>query len=390
MATTSPSRITSMDVVRGLAVIGIFFANVIAMALPEKAASYPTITGFDAPGDRLAWLFNWLFIDNRMRALFTILFGASLWLIAARARDKGHSPLRLHLPRLAILFLIGLAHFYFLWWGDILTLYAMVGLLALVALDWDRQSLLRAAIILLLTNALAMTALMGLAVPGPGEASIIPTAIAPTDLAREIAAHSGPLAHAAFIWAEERWTPLVNAAIFLLETLGLMLLGMALMASGFLAGSAAPATYRRWLLAIPLCLLAYLAAAAAIVTSGFDADRLLFLRVALGVSLEAPMALGYAALMILATQRGGWLVDRLAATGRAAFTNYLGATILMTPVIFGPSWGELSRGQAWLFAPLGGLLMLLWSKPWLERYRYGPFEWLWRSLARGELQEMRR
>jgi uncharacterized protein len=87
------------------------------------------------------------------------------------------------------------------------------------------------------------------------------------------------------------------------------------------------------------------------------------------------------------------LVDRIAAAGRAAFTNYLGSSILMTSLFYGYGaglFGELSRAQLWLAVLPMWALMLLWSKPWLDRYRYGPFEWLWRSLARGAFQPMRR
>src|SRR5690606_17948709 len=103
-------------------------------------------------------------------------------------------------------------------------------------------------------------------------------------------------------------------------------------------------------------------------------------------------AIGYAALAMVVFDRRGALADRVSAVGRAAFTNYLGATIIGTLLFFDHGlglYGELSRGQAWLFAPLVWTLMLLWSKPWLERYRYGPFEWAWRSLARWEWVPMR-
>ena len=105
------------------------------------------------------------------------------------------------------------------------------------------------------------------------------------------------------------------------------------------------------------------------------------------------MILGYAALIILLTRRGGWLVDRIAAAGRAAFTNYLGASILMTGLFYGwgLGWfGSLSRVELWLVVITMWALMLAWSKPWLDRFAYGPFEWLWRSLARWKIQPMRK
>src|SRR5439155_21589788 len=104
-------------------------------------------------------------------------------------------------------------------------------------------------------------------------------------------------------------------------------------------------------------------------------------------------ALGYAALIILLFQRRNAVSDRVAAVGRAAFTNYLGATLLGTVLFYGSGFGlfgELSRGQAWLFAPLAWVLMLAWSKPWLDRFRYGPFEWAWRSLSRWRWEPLRK
>ena len=91
--------------------------------------------------------------------------------------------------------------------------------------------------------------------------------------------------------------------------------------------------------------------------------------------------------------RRSWIADRFAAVGRAAFTNYLGSTIIGTLLFFGTFgglYGEFSRGEVWLFVPVIWAIMLLWSKWWLDRYRYGPFEWAWRSLSRWEWQPMRK
>ncbi len=105
--------------------------------------------------------------------------------------------------------------------------------------------------------------------------------------------------------------------------------------------------------------------------------------------LRPVMACGYAALVILLVRPGGWLTLRFAAVGRTAFSNYLGCSIIGVLVFYGFAgglYGEVSRSQAWLLVPLVWLAMLAWSKPWLERFNYGPFEWIWRSLSRGELQ----
>ena len=76
--------------------------------------------------------------------------------------------------------------------------------------------------------------------------------------------------------------------------------------------------------------------------------------------------------------------QRFAAVGRAAFSNYLGTSILGALIFYGDGlglFGTVSRFEAWLFVPLFWLLMLAWSKPWLDRFCYGPLEWLWRCLT---------
>jgi len=105
------------------------------------------------------------------------------------------------------------------------------------------------------------------------------------------------------------------------------------------------------------------------------------------------MAAGYAALIILLTRNSGWLARRFAATGRAAFTNYLGTSLIAAFVFYGWGlgyYGYAERWQAWLLVPVVWAVMLLWSKPWLDRFHYGPLEWLWRTLSRGKVQPFRK
>ena len=96
------------------------------------------------------------------------------------------------------------------------------------------------------------------------------------------------------------------------------------------------------------------------------------------------------ALALLAFREGGWWSGRVAAVGRAAFTNYLGTSVLMLGVFTGLHlFGQLARAQLYWLALLAWSIMLLWSKPWLDRFAYGPMEWVWRSAARGRPQPFR-
>ena len=132
MATTSADRILSLDIIRGIAVMGIFSVNVVGMAMIEFAYFYPPAFGFESLGDRIMWAGNMLVVDGRFRSLFSILFGASMVLVIERAVAAGRKGWQVHYPRMIVLLLFGLAHYYFFWWGDILANYALVGMIAYV------------------------------------------------------------------------------------------------------------------------------------------------------------------------------------------------------------------------------------------------------------------
>ncbi|HYI42562.1 MAG TPA: DUF418 domain-containing protein, partial [Sphingomicrobium sp.] len=93
MATTSPpsERLITLDVVRGLAVMGIFSVNCVGLAMLQFAYFYPPAYGFEGVGDHLTWFLNFVFIDGKLRALFSMLFGASMLLVFERAVQAGRS-----------------------------------------------------------------------------------------------------------------------------------------------------------------------------------------------------------------------------------------------------------------------------------------------------------
>ena len=168
---------------------------------------------------------------------------------------------------------------------------------------------------------------------------------------------------------------------------------MACFRSGFLTGAWSDRSYRRIATGgLVVGAAGFTALAWAGVTSRFYTP-VVFGGYLLSTPLRVIMALGYAALIVLLSRRLGPLSQRVAATGRCAFTNYLGTSLLASFIFYGWGlgyYGTLSRFEAWLLVPAVWLLMLAWSGPWLERYRYGPLEWAWRSLSRWELQPMRR
>lgn len=403
--TASAPRIDSLDVVRGVAVMGILVANLPAFGLPEAAYFSPAAWGGSTGWDRFAWFATYVLVEGKMRGLFSMLFGASMLLVVERARAAGDSPARVHYARMATLFAIGCAHLYLLWWGDILSHYALVGAVAFAFVALPVRPLLLLALLLIVGQTVfgietVLAAFDAAARDTPDRvetwnalASVFGTPRR-ADLLGEIAAMRGGVGtEIAYRWAHATspfdLLPLVGA-----ETLGYMLLGMAALKSGFLTGAWSRLSYR-WtaLLCIGATLPVYVWLARVSVAHGFDQRFVILASIGVGTPLRPITFIGYAALLMLAMRPGGWLTMRIAAAGRAAFTNYLGTTLLMTAVFdgWGLGWfGALPRAALDLFVLPVWAIMLAWSRPWLVRYRFGPLEWGWRTLARLEVQPWRR
>ena len=412
MATTTNDRILTLDVIRGIAVMGILSVNIVGMAMIEDAYFFPTLYGFDSAGDKVMWALNSIFVDGRFRALFSILFGASLTLVVTRAMETGKKGWQVHFPRMIVLLLFGCIHYYVLWWGDILVNYALVGMIAYFFWRLKPSLLLLAAAVSLglyyappFIGAVPEIQMVHRGMePGAPPAlhakavamleKVTPTASA-ADIERDKRDHASVPAHLrASIGGNAALEPWESVLGYGLETLGFMLIGIAALKSGFLTGAWSRRSYAviaAGCLGTDLLVQAW----AVYVSVRDDFTALTFIpwtRLYVG-PLHAVGAIGYAALIMLLFGRRSAVADRFAAVGRAAFSNYLGSTIIGTLLFFGTFgglYGQLSRGQVWLFVPVIWAAMLLWSKPWLDRYTYGPLEWAWRSLARWELQPMRK
>lgn len=412
MATTSPApRIVTLDIVRGVAVMGILAMNIIGFSLPQAAYMNPQVLGMDDPADFASWAFSFVFVDGKMRGLFSFLFGASMLLVIERATAKGESPAAIHYRRMVWLLVFGALHFYLIWWGDILFLYAAIGMIAFAfrnlgtraLVGWGIGLIVVQFVLFALLTAGAAALSQAAAQPGAGAEelrawsdmqrgfAILPPAELARDLALYRGGYAGILEHRL---AEQGVQPLVGVAMLGWETLGYFLLGMAALKSGFLTGGWGAAAYRRAaLIGFAIGVTGYALLAWAVASSGFDVVTLIGAVMAAATLVRPAMIYAIAALIIVLARPGGALTGRIAAAGRAAFTNYLGTSIVMTSLFYGYGlglYGRLDRTELWLVVIAAWALMLAWSKPWLERYRYGPFEWLWRSLSRGRAQAMRK
>jgi len=409
--TEAPPRIATLDILRGVAVMGILAMNIAAFSMPFSAYMNPAAYGTEGPADLVAWAVNFVLVDGKMRGLFSFLFGASMLLVIDRATAKGESPASVHFRRMLWLLLFGYLHFILIWFGDILTGYAMVGMIAWFFRRKSAKALLRWGIFFIVVQFLLFGA-MSLGVlylagqagrPGADPELVRQYA----DIARQIGVPDAAQLRATIALHDGSWTgivanmidnrafkPVSSMVTFGWETLGYMLLGMASLRSGFFTGAWDDARYKRLaLIGFAITIPAYCALAFLIWRSGFSMPAVMGYGMGATVPFRPLMVAATAALIILLTRRGGALTERIAAAGRTAFTNYLGTSILMTGLFYGWGFGlfgDLRRIELWIPVLAMWVLMLAWSKPWLERFQYGPFEWLWRSLARGRAQPMRR
>ena len=409
--TEPPPRIATLDIVRGVAVMGILAMNIVAFAMPPAAYLNPAAYGVEGSRDLASWAFGFVFIDGKMRGLFSFLFGASLLLVIQKAVAKGERPARIHFSRMLWLLVFGYLHFFLIWYGDILSGYATVGMLAWFCRNKEpRELIFLGGVFIAIQAAIFASMAFGFlyvshqaALPGADPAMVkqwtdmqkdiaVPTA---AELASQMRLYGGSWPNLVHHQLTEKWyEPLIMLAVFGWETFGYMLLGMAALKNGFFTGSWTDARYRRIaLIGFAITIPAYALLAWWLWADGFTVPMIVTLSMAATVPLRPVMVVAFAALIILMTRRGGTLVERIAAAGRAAFTNYLGTSLLMTGLFYGwgLGWfGSMSRIELWLVVVAMWAVMLLWSKPWLDRFQYGPFEWLWRSLSRRSFQPMRR
>ena len=403
-------RHISLDAMRGFAVMGILAMNIIGFAMPEWAYVSPAAYGTGTLADQIAWAFSFIFIDGKMRGLFSLLFGASMMLIIDRATAKGESPAQVHYRRMAWLAMFGIAHYFFIWAGDILFLYAIIGMIAFRFRNWPPARLIKVALIIFAVG-LAIWGIQfgGLQVfqyfatqpdASADTARQFREMMASTDLAFDIAPdlalHRGSYAAITMSKLDDWAEPLLLVVQSASETLPLMMIGMAMQKSGFLTGDWGAADYRRWAMRmLPAGLLLTLVLAVWMVAVDFDRIAVLAVFYFWGGVPRMMLTIGYAALLIMLIDRyrNHMMLARVAAAGRAAFSNYLGTSIVMTTIFYGYGFGlfgNVGRAGLWLFVLGAWAMMLLWSKPWLMKFHYGPLEWLWRSLARGKMQPMRR
>lgn len=390
-------RLFSLDMVRGFAVLGILAVNAMTFAWPWAVVSNPPLqTGFDAEAAQ-GWQIMHVFFQDKMRTLFSMLFGASIFLIGGERADKARG--KLLRSRLFWLAVFGLIHGLAFWFGDILLLYAWAGLFVMLVRSWSARSLLIAGVSLNLVCSGLYVGLMSLMALAPPEAltgamESMGWGGDPAKLAASIASFQGD-ALSVSLAQLNNWLQSTPAMLifFLPATVALMMIGMGLFKSGFLAGRSPVWVYGLFVVAGAGSLWLVWQETSAVVAAGFPFIEMM--TKPYNTFLAPFVSLGYASVLILLARFGLKLIlTPLACAGRMAFTNYLTQTLIMTTIFYGGRglgwYGQIGWPEMWMV--IGGVwaAQLIWSPLWLSVFSMGPLEWGWRCLTYKRMVPLRR
>jgi uncharacterized protein len=420
---THDQRLNSIDTLRGIAVLAILVINIGAFAYPDSAMFDPTIIGGMIGLNLLAWKVSYLLFLQKAYALFAMLFGAGVVLMYLRAEKSGRKFGRTYYLRLLWLFIFGMLHGYFLWFGDILVAYAMCGLLLWPVRRWKPRTLLIVGAFIYLLgvpiqygagaalNWLRNTAAEVEAADAAGEAveqyqremaqvwEEIDLFYAPSaeEMQRQVDIHHGNYTdifhHRAPITLMLQTQAFIGMILW--RTLGLMMIGMALMKFRFFA---AQLSLRFYSIFGATCYLVGLLLVGnginLLLANDFEAISKLTGDGLFNYVGSILVALGHASVVMICCKLGlmSWLKDRLAAVGRMAFSNYIMHTVVFTTIFYGYGLGlyaEIDRFPLWGFVLAMWVAQIWLSSIWLRHFRSGPLEWLWRSLTYRHWQPLR-
>jgi uncharacterized protein len=399
---TAKERIQSIDVMRGVALLGILAMNIQDFSMIGQAYMNPTAYG-DLHGLNYAvWYVCMLFADLKFMSIFSLLFGAGVLLMTSRIEASGQRSRPIHYRRMGWLALFGCLHGYLLWTGDILFTYALGGMVAYLSRKWRPRTLIISGLLFTAVSSLlfvgsyaSMPYWQKKSVDDMRENMWMPSQ---AKLDKELAVHRVGWLGEEKERAIENLGNQIQGNIFLAfwRAYGLMLVGMGLFKLGVFSAKV-PARVYGWFIALGLL------AGIPIIAFGvhqefahhWDLRQSFFLDFQYNYWASLLVCLFWIGLVTLLCQKG-WLPGarrRLGAVGRMAFTNYLTHTFVCTFLFYGWGlglYGKISRvGQF-------GIVLAVWAAQliispwWLDRFQFGPFEWIWRSLTYWKRQPMRK
>ena len=381
------SRDPMIDALRALALFGVILMNVGAMVMRFNAAE---VMKTASAGDMALMAIELLLVQGKARSAFAFLFGLGFGILLMRGAGRDDFP-RIYARRMLALLGFGVANQVFLFWGDILVTYALLGFALLAMRRWTDRAILRLGLALVILPPLVAGSLQLAIGDLPGFVSVEAASAG----GRAAMTSASYLDAIAFNWSQNLLRHAADPAhmiVYDLGVLGLFMLGFWTARRGLLFEVEANRRLLRRIAATALPAGIALSAVAALPLMGLRSPTLLAFAHLAYVGLPM-LAIGYVAgLSLLFSRRAKRVQAALAPIGRMALTGYLLSGAIGGFLFYGYGFGALtavgiggiSLVALALFAALG-----LFSHLWLARFRLGPAEWLWRSLSQGAWQKLR-
>ena len=396
---TQQDRIQSLDLLRGIAILGILIMNIQSFSMPGVTYINPTVYGDLEGANWWVWTLSHLFADQKFMSIFSILFGAGIVLVTTKAESKTGKSAGLHYRRTGLLLLIGLAHAHLIWMGDILVAYAICAFLLYPLRKKSTKTLLILAFVFFIVPTLLnLSGAMTMHTWPEEQVSAMSSEWFPSTaiVQQEIAALTGSVGtRIAEISAQAlHLETTVFFFVIFWRVMAMMLLGMALFKMGVLSASRSSAFYKKGaMITLPIGLaLSFWG-----IDQNFSHDWAFEYSMLRGSNFNywgsIFTAFAFICIVMLVSQYKGlvrWKA-RLSAVGQMALTNYIGTSIICTFFFYGLGYfGQVSRLGQMGVTLLVWLLIIGWSSPWLRRHHFGPLEWLWRSATYGRWQKWKR
>lgn len=385
-------RIVSLDVLRGIALCGILLMNIQSFGLPMAAYSNPTAYGDLNGVNYWAWLFTHLFADQKFLSIFSMLFGIGVCVFMQRAEAKGFNAASLHKRRMCWLLLFGLLHAYLIWFGDILFSYAICGFIVVSLRNSSTKKLLLLSV-LFTAGFIPFNLLFGGALEYMPVESLagLSEVWSPTEQQLQNQIDQVNSSWSQQIIANAGNAVMMQTFVFATYSLwritGMMLLGMAIFKAGILTEQKARGFYMKMALicsavGLSLTLLGVQQNQAHEFAMSFS----MFYGSLYNYIGSVFMALSYVALVMLIICSGRFLRFKkaMAVLGKTAFSNYILQSVICVLFFYGFGLGlfaELSRFDLLMCAIAIWVLQISVSLLWLNCFRFGPLEWLWRGLT---------
>lgn len=399
--TSSSERIDSLDFLRGFAILGILIMNIQSFSMPGAAYINPEAYGDLTGINKWVWILSHTLADMKFMAIFSILFGAGVVLVTQKAENKTGKSAGLHYKRTFWLLVIGLIHAHLIWYGDILVIYALCAFFVYLFRKMSPKKTFIIGIIFISIHTLIYGFFgMSLEFMPPEGLESIKSGWRPSEqeIQKEISAITGSLSEQVSFNSDAALMleTMMFFMLFLWRAGGLMLVGMALYKWGVLSAQRSHRFYIRglwlsWVVGFPIVIYGVYKN----FSVGWSYDYSMFIGSQFNYWGSLFVAFGYICLIMLVSRSQSllWFRKRLSAVGQMALTNYITQSLLCVLLFYGIGFGlfgQLERIEQAGIIVLVWILQVSWSQPWLERYRFGPLEWAWRSLTYGKVQPMKK